>query len=195
MPVLPTDSPSPERYERSPTPDPVVNGEGPSKRPRLTTDGIQRYKVSQQKRGVAHSPQGPFASEILARMPKDIVKSVSGSAAAAGSGEFHVYKNSRRREFERVKLMEEQQRAKEFLARQAARDAEAEAKTAKNRAKRLKRKAARRGGSDSKKDAATTSRLEAAPYNSEPAPPTDTIDDAKPVTIATGVEIKVLDDD
>lgn len=56
-------------------------------------------------------PQGPFASEILARMPKDIVKSVSGSAAAAGSGEFHVYKNSRRREFERVKLMEEQQRA------------------------------------------------------------------------------------
>lgn len=57
------------------------------------------------------APQGPFASEILARMPKDIVKSVSGSAAAAGSGEFHVYKNSRRREFERVKLMEEQQRA------------------------------------------------------------------------------------
>lgn len=56
-------------------------------------------------------PQGPFASELLARMPKDIIKSVSGSAAAAGSGEFHVYKNSRRREFERVKLMEEQQRA------------------------------------------------------------------------------------
>lgn len=46
MPVLPTNSPSPERYERSPTPEPVGQGEGSSKRPRLTTDGIQRYKAS-----------------------------------------------------------------------------------------------------------------------------------------------------
>lgn len=135
MPVQPTDSPSPERYERSPTPESVGHGEGPSKKQRLSTDGIQRYKVSntvsrapEQERVLTVPqveklmsnperevrlpvPQGPFASELLARMPKDIIKSVSGSAAAAGSGEFHVYKNSRRREFERVKLMEEQQRA------------------------------------------------------------------------------------
>ena len=83
------------------------------------------------------------------------------TAAAAGSGEFHVYKHSRRREFERVKLMEQRNRAvsdgaappdvlcttdrqeeeqAEFLAKKAEREAAADAKTAKNRAKRQKRK-------------------------------------------------------
>jgi hypothetical protein len=36
-----------------------------------------------------------------------IVKNVQGSSAGAGSGEFHVYKQSRRREYERLKLMDE----------------------------------------------------------------------------------------
>lgn len=35
------------------------------------------------------------------------MKNVQGSSAGAGSGEFHVYKASRRREYERTKLMEE----------------------------------------------------------------------------------------
>jgi uncharacterized membrane protein YgcG len=33
---------------------------------------------------------------------------VQGSSAGAGSGEFHVYKASRRREYERIKMMEEE---------------------------------------------------------------------------------------
>ncbi|KAL8874895.1 MAG: hypothetical protein Q9192_009129, partial [Flavoplaca navasiana] len=40
--------------------------------------------------------------------PPEIVANVQGSSAGAGSGEFHVYKASRRREYERVKQMEEQ---------------------------------------------------------------------------------------
>lgn len=44
------------------------------------------------------------------REPKDILKNVTGSSAAAGSGEFHVYKNARRREAERVRFMETQAR-------------------------------------------------------------------------------------
>lgn len=40
--------------------------------------------------------------------PPEIVANVQGSSAGAGSGEFHVYKASRRREYERVKLMEEE---------------------------------------------------------------------------------------
>lgn len=40
------------------------------------------------------------------RPPKDIMKNVSGSSAGAGSGDFHVYKHARRREYERVKIME-----------------------------------------------------------------------------------------
>lgn len=35
------------------------------------------------------------------------MKNVQGSSAGAGSGEFHVYKQSRRREYERLKLMDE----------------------------------------------------------------------------------------
>ena len=35
------------------------------------------------------------------------MKNVQGSSAGAGSGEFHVYKASRRREYERLKLLED----------------------------------------------------------------------------------------
>lgn len=75
------------------------------------------------------------------------MKNVGGSSAGAGSGEFHVYKHARRREYERIKLMEE------AAARDAEKSAfeekhqrmqqEAEAKTSKNRAKRDKKKMAK----------------------------------------------------
>ncbi|KPV71763.1 uncharacterized protein RHOBADRAFT_8764, partial [Rhodotorula graminis WP1] len=77
------------------------------------------------------------------RAPRDMMKNVQGSSAGAGSGEFHVYKQSRRREYERLKIMDEQDefRSKaEAIARQQAAEAEAEAKTAKNRLKRQRKK-------------------------------------------------------
>ena len=40
--------------------------------------------------------------------PPEIVANVQGSSAGAGSGEFHVYKAARRREYERIRLMEEE---------------------------------------------------------------------------------------
>lgn len=49
------------------------------------------------------------------RAPHEMMKNVQGSAAGAGSGEFHVYKASRRREYERVKLMEDKGRAVSLL--------------------------------------------------------------------------------
>lgn len=80
----------------------------------------------------------------------------------AGSGEFHVYKQSRRREYERLKIMEEtakkvrtmwkstlthvthastqEQDAAEFEQRKREREEQGNAKTAKNRAKRQKKK-------------------------------------------------------
>lgn len=41
------------------------------------------------------------------RPPREMMKNVQGSSAGAGSGEFHVYKASRRREYERLKLLDE----------------------------------------------------------------------------------------
>ena len=51
-------------------------------------------------------PEGPKEKTI--RPPRDVMKNVTGSSAGAGSGEFHVYKQQRRREYQRIQLMEEQ---------------------------------------------------------------------------------------
>lgn len=51
-------------------------------------------------------PEGPKEKSI--RPARDVMKNVTGSSAGAGSGEFHVYKQQRRREYERIQLMEEQ---------------------------------------------------------------------------------------
>ncbi|KAJ7462361.1 hypothetical protein B0H11DRAFT_2055385 [Mycena galericulata] len=82
--------------------------------------------------------------EKTIRPPREMMKNVQGSSAGAGSGEFHVYKASRRREYERLKLLEEtsQKEAEEAAFELKRREAEemAESKTAKNRAKRQKKK-------------------------------------------------------
>lgn len=85
--------------------------------------------------------------------PPEIVANVQGSSAGAGSGEFHVYKASRRREYERLRAMDEEVQKevdeKEFLARKAEQERKDAEKTEKNRAKRAKalaRKQGKKGG-------------------------------------------------
>ncbi|KAI8584458.1 hypothetical protein K450DRAFT_216516 [Umbelopsis ramanniana AG] len=41
--------------------------------------------------------------------PPDVVRNVQGSSAGAGSGEFHVYRALRRKEYTRLKDMDEQE--------------------------------------------------------------------------------------
>ncbi|KAM0251117.1 hypothetical protein ACHAQJ_008323 [Trichoderma viride] len=77
--------------------------------------------------------------------PPEIVTNVQGSSAGAGSGEFHVYKAARRREYERLKEMDEEvKREREqanFEKGKTEKDRRDEEKTRKNREKREKAKA------------------------------------------------------
>ncbi|KAF8541219.1 hypothetical protein BDD12DRAFT_829829 [Trichophaea hybrida] len=76
--------------------------------------------------------------------PPEIVANVQGSSAGAGSGEFHVYKASRRREYERLRLMDEEVRREEekleFERKREEMKKKDEEKTSKNRRRRMKKK-------------------------------------------------------
>lgn len=119
------------------------------KRNRLTAHEQQAAKLEK----LLANPDKPISlpqqqqHEKQLRPPREIMKNVSGSSAGAGSGEFHVYKHSRRREYERIKLMEEaaekEKQEKEYQNRQKEVQLSIEQKTNKNRAKRDKKKAAR----------------------------------------------------
>lgn len=81
------------------------------------------------------------------RAPHDapeFVRNVMGSSAGAGSGEFHVYRHLRRKEYARQKHIDqrahEDQLDAEFRERVERNRREAEERTAKKRAKRQRRK-------------------------------------------------------
>ncbi|KAI4680237.1 uncharacterized protein J4E88_006129 [Alternaria novae-zelandiae] len=95
-------------------------------------------------------------SSALAKssLPPEIVANVQGSSAGAGSGEFHVYKASRRREYERLRMMDEEVKKeedeKEFAKRKGELEKKDNEKTEKNRLKREKarqrKEKAKKGG-------------------------------------------------
>ncbi|KAK0705259.1 hypothetical protein B0H67DRAFT_649608 [Lasiosphaeris hirsuta] len=98
----------------------------------------------------------PPTSGVPARTlpaPPEIVTNVQGSSAGAGSGEFHVYKAARRREYERLRLMDDEvakeKAAAEFEATRKEREARDAEKTRKNREKREKKKMKGKAGAKS----------------------------------------------
>uniref|UniRef100_A0A8C0BIR8 PRKR interacting protein 1 n=1 Tax=Buteo japonicus TaxID=224669 RepID=A0A8C0BIR8_9AVES len=107
-------------------------------------------------RGERSSPSPPFLllpsektvpipeklNEWAPRPPPEFVRDVMGSSAGAGSGEFHVYRHLRRREYQRQDFMDamaEKQRLDEEFQKKLERNKMiAEEQTAKRRRKRYK---------------------------------------------------------
>ena len=72
----------------------------------LDKQRAQLEKLLKDPSKPAYIPPPP--KEKTVRPAREMMKNVQGSSAGAGSGEFHVYKASRRREYERLKLMEDE---------------------------------------------------------------------------------------
>ncbi|XP_064486896.1 PRKR-interacting protein 1 homolog [Ornithodoros turicata] len=120
---------------------------GPVVIPKTTYD-VQRLKLER----LFANPDKPVviptpATKGSSKKPHDapeFVRNVMGSSAGAGSGEFHVYRHLRRKEYARQKYIErqakEEQLDAEYKQRLEENKRKAEERTAKKRAKRLKRK-------------------------------------------------------
>ena len=88
----------------------------PSKRHAATPLDKQRAqleKLLKDPSKPAYIPPPPKEKAI--RPAREMMKNVQGSSAGAGSGEFHVYKASRRREYERLKLMEDESKKVRYM--------------------------------------------------------------------------------
>ena len=147
-------------------------------------------------------PSGALTKKNSLQAPPEIVANVQGSSAGAGSGEFHVYKASRRREYERVKMMEEEvakeQADEEFEKKREEMRKKDEEKTGKNR-KRRERNKKKKDGNGDRKDGVKEGAVNVSKdtKNMMPGPrPNDQVDgDAMPATTAEDVGVIIHDDD
>lgn len=126
----------------------------------FTAYDVQRYRLEKlmenPDKPVVIPPRQDSKSKKSREAP-EFVRNVMGSSAGAGSGEFHVYRHLRRKEFARQRMIEEDARREEldsaYQERLDRNRKEAEARVEKNRLKRLKKKQKMKG----KKKAKTSS--------------------------------------
>lgn len=116
---------------------PLIIAKTPAEEQRLKLEKLMRNPDK-----LAPIPDRP--KEWNPRAPPEFVRDVMGSSAGAGSGEFHVYRHLRRREYQRQdfldKISEKQSKDEEYLEKLERNKEAAEERTAKRRKKREKMK-------------------------------------------------------
>ncbi|XP_028252515.1 PRKR-interacting protein 1 homolog [Parambassis ranga] len=105
----------------------------------------QRLKLERLMRNPDKlAPIPDRAKEWKPRAAPEFVRDVMGSSAGAGSGEFHVYRHLRRREYQRQdyldKMSDKQDKDEEYLNKVEQNKQAADERTAKRRKKRDKLK-------------------------------------------------------
>lgn len=130
----------------------------PKKRPRnLSPASQQRYELEALLAKPDQEIVIPGIGNEPELLPPDILLNIQGSSAGAGSGEFHVYKAARKREFERLRKFEDEiereASEKQFLKERKERERVQAEKTARNKKRREKKKGKKGGENENgKKD-------------------------------------------
>ncbi|XP_026174842.1 PRKR-interacting protein 1 homolog [Mastacembelus armatus] len=116
---------------------PLIIAKSPAEEQRLRLERLMRNPDKP-----APIPDRP--KEWNPRAPPEFVRDVMGSSAGAGSGEFHVYRHLRRREYQRQDFLDtmaaKQEKDLDYLDKVEQNKKAAEDRTAKRRKKREKLK-------------------------------------------------------